>query len=448
MGRSRKDGTPFVNLIMCVPLRDQSGKVRYYLGAQLDITELVNDSTGLTTLKRLMRRHDNNGSLIKHSDNPVETLQHDEFEQLSETFNPQELESLVKLRQRQQLESEQRDIEQTSGEQREARVMAKTPSVALDSTFELNGEGSAPPLGYYKTYLLVRPFPSLRILFASPDLRMPGILQSPLMSKIGGSARVRDELAHALEVGRKVTAKIQWKSKTKPKSRSRWIHCTPLLGVNDAIGVWMVILVDDEDESESEPERASPKEQSSSSSSSTHHVPPIPAQVVPWNTQSHKLQPGGVSTMIWSESGSGRQHEESPRPQLRKTLSRQTSSSGDSRRTPLASRPGPKIAGKSYSFTSAAHGRVSMDDDGCSSREDDKSRPTTSSSQSAIPLKSSMQPKVKIPGQFSVDDDSKRRPPVNMPYRPGVVDDEDGAHRPPARRTYKSLSPYGILFQE
>ena len=31
----RRDGSPFINLIMCVPLRDQANNVRYYLGAQL-----------------------------------------------------------------------------------------------------------------------------------------------------------------------------------------------------------------------------------------------------------------------------------------------------------------------------------------------------------------------------------------------------------------------------
>lgn len=26
----------------------------------------------------------------------------------------------------------------------------------------------------------------------------------------------------------------------------RWIHCTPLLGQNGAVGVWMIVLVEDE----------------------------------------------------------------------------------------------------------------------------------------------------------------------------------------------------------
>lgn len=99
-----------------------------------------------------------------------------------------------------------------------------------------------------RQYLLIRPYPSLRILFASPSLRVPGILQSPFMNKIGGSTRVQDELTTALAEGRGVTAKVRWVSKADEDGRNRWIHCTPLLGSNGQIGVWMVVLVDDDQE--------------------------------------------------------------------------------------------------------------------------------------------------------------------------------------------------------
>jgi hypothetical protein len=102
--------------------------------------------------------------------------------------------------------------------------------------------------GVYQHYLLVRPYPSLKILFASPTMRVPGILQSSFLSKIGGSPRVREELTQALADGRGVTAKIRWITKHDQDGRSRWIHCTSLVGSNGNIGVWMVVLVDDEKE--------------------------------------------------------------------------------------------------------------------------------------------------------------------------------------------------------
>lgn len=76
------------------------------------------------------------------------------------------------------------------------------------------------------------------------------------MTRIGGSTRVRTELEHAFEEGRGVTAKVKWLTRARdPNSdntthseegRSRWLHCTPLLGHTGKIGVWMVVLVDEE----------------------------------------------------------------------------------------------------------------------------------------------------------------------------------------------------------
>ena len=93
--------------------------------------------------------------------------------------------------------------------------------------------------------MLVRPFPSLRILFTSPSLDLPGMVQAPIMDKLGGSARVRNELSQALEDGREVTAKVRWKTNEHEESQDRWIFFTPLIGKKGEIGVWMAILEDD-----------------------------------------------------------------------------------------------------------------------------------------------------------------------------------------------------------
>jgi hypothetical protein len=66
---------------------------------------------------------------------------------------------------------------------------------------------------------------------------------------------VRSDLRAALAEGRGVTAKIRWLSRPdedgEGEGRPRWIHCTPLLGHSGAVGVWMVVLVDDETSSSS-----------------------------------------------------------------------------------------------------------------------------------------------------------------------------------------------------
>lgn len=70
------------------------------------------------------------------------------------------------------------------------------------------------------------------------------MLQSPIMNKIGGSPRARDDLTQALAEGRAVTAQVRWVSRADDEGRSRWIHFTPLFGSNGRIGVWVAILVD------------------------------------------------------------------------------------------------------------------------------------------------------------------------------------------------------------
>lgn len=95
----------------------------------------------------------------------------------------------------------------------------------------------------------------MRILFTSPSLRVPGILQSPFLHRIGGSPRVRADLSAALEEGRGVTAKIRWLARPdedgEGEGRPRWIHCTPLIGHTGAVGVWMIVLIDEEGSRES-----------------------------------------------------------------------------------------------------------------------------------------------------------------------------------------------------
>lgn len=58
---------------------------------------------------------------------------------------------------------------------------------------------------------------------------------------------MRDELLRAFIDGRSVTARVQWLNRYDPHGRGRWVHCTPLLAHNGGIGVWMVVVVDDDE---------------------------------------------------------------------------------------------------------------------------------------------------------------------------------------------------------
>ena len=290
-------------------------------------------------------------------------------------------------------------------------------------------------------YLLVRPYPSLRILFASPDLRIPGILQSPLLSRIGGSTRVRGDLAHALEVGRKVTAKVQWVSRTAATSRARWIHCTPLLGVNDTIGVWMVILVDDEDDSYGEREQVSHETRSAIRWESNYTT-----EALPWDGKRQVAQSGGVSTGVWSDTVEPQSSDEIGRPRARPPMFRQPSEMNEPAQQPFAVGSGPILAVPVSSVASNSDQRIPVDEEKGISIGGANNRPTSRGSP-LIPIQSTMQPKVKIAGLSSFDADRARKAPINVPGRSGAEQETSLDARPSARRTYKSLSPYGILFE-
>ncbi|KAL9124770.1 MAG: hypothetical protein Q9217_005932 [Psora testacea] len=256
----RRDGSPFMNLLMIAPLCDSRGKIRYFIGAQVDVSGLVKDCTDLESLQRLVLQ-EQTGNLHVNG----EEEEKDDFQDLSEMLNMAELEIVRKHggRMHREYQDDDSDIAR-SGAPHMPRLLLQEPSA--DAGQGSHGKQQSGKLsGIYQNvgpgarderccridlqqYLLIRPYPSFRILFASPTLRVPGILQSPFMDKIGGSSRVREELSTALAKGRGVTAKIRWVSRVDEGGRNRWIHCTPLVGSNGQIGVWMVVLVDDDEE--------------------------------------------------------------------------------------------------------------------------------------------------------------------------------------------------------
>ncbi|KAF9638505.1 hypothetical protein BFW01_g9402 [Lasiodiplodia theobromae] len=241
----RRDGSTFLNLLMMAPLMDNRGKVRYFIGSQVDVSGLAKQCTDLPALKRMLAKE---GEMdLDDGEEIPEEQEKDEFQALSEMFNQGEIEMVRKTGGR--MHKEHVEDDDTTSVYHQPRLLIKDTSPPLGARSEVFGKvkNNGKLVGIYSHYLLVRPHPSLRILFTSPSLRVPGILQSAFMDRIGGSSRVREELEQALASGRGVTAKVRWLSSLRPDDdgRSRWIHCTPLLGQNGSVGVWMIVLVDD-----------------------------------------------------------------------------------------------------------------------------------------------------------------------------------------------------------
>ena len=204
----------------------------------------------------------------------------------------------------------------------------------------------------------------------------------------------------------------------------------------------MVILVDDADDGGVEREQVS-QETSSASRLASNYT----ADALPWDERGHRANLSGVSTSIWSDAAESKRYEEATKPKPGRPMFRQPPETDDSAQQSFVARPGPKIAGRAYSVTSNSDRRISIDEESRTSTGGTDDRPS-SQGRTIGSIQSSMQPKVKIAGRPSFDGDGSRKAPVNMPGRQSSEGDTgtvDG--RPFARRTYKSLSPYGILFE-
>lgn len=338
----RRDGSPFMNLLMITPLLDGNGTIRYFLGAQIDTSGLLNDFYGFEHLQKYWEKHggwssdESDDESFAYEDEDSRPRKN-ELQELSELFSHDELETVRKHGGRlhhadlqepmspwkkksrlvigndddpssnakyddEDLHStepnEARPVHRRSngssnsykpnnpdnnGERPESRIMrpGADPSFLSDAPESGTASFDAQVGGYlggvYSHYLLVRPAPHLRVLFASPSMRgQPGLVQSPLMDHIGGAATLRQQIEQAMVRGQSVTAKVRWLSSAGVKnpsvqsqSRSRWIHATPLLGRNGEVGVWMVVLVEEERDGVSRGSRGS---FTGNSFSSGHHV--------------------------------------------------------------------------------------------------------------------------------------------------------------------------------
>ncbi|KAJ5661876.1 PAS-associated C-terminal [Penicillium maclennaniae] len=235
----RRDGSPFMNLLQCAPLCDSHGKIRYFIGAQIDVSGLAMDGAQMESLRELQNLKENPEDQSEWKKDKTE------FQELGELFSPRELQNIhahggnlfQPVLDDINPQHSRLYIPGSPDHEHEPPINLKSPSPSASLT------------GVYKHYLLVRPYPSLRVLFTSPSLQIPGMLQSSFISRIGDTGEKRDSILQAMKAGRSVTARIKWVTRFRSdEGRYRWIHCTPLLANNGEVGVWMVVIIDDEDE--------------------------------------------------------------------------------------------------------------------------------------------------------------------------------------------------------
>jgi hypothetical protein len=82
-----------MNLLMCAPLCDSRGTIRYFIGAQVDVSGLVKECSGMDSLRCLANKSEpsetpENGE-VREEERP-----RDELQDLSQMFNLEELDTV------------------------------------------------------------------------------------------------------------------------------------------------------------------------------------------------------------------------------------------------------------------------------------------------------------------------------------------------------------------
>lgn len=283
----RRDGRPFINLLMIAPLHDKQGKLKYQIGAQVDVTGLVEGGRALEGFQRFLNRRADDKkreeakAKRQGSDNDQQRKSRalSKLRDLSEMFDLEES-AIVQAHSRSNSLDREDDDNRSIGSVDRSRRVYVDPDASDEDDDEEDGEqeqlaksgenwtlgdagdgrlsGKLP--GVYDSFMLLRPAPSLRIVFVSPKLRRFGeVLQTPFLSHVAAPAATLAGLSESLQAGVPVTAKIHFASErgtnrngTELKNggkhedgkhgRAIWISATPLLGADEQIGVWMCVV--------------------------------------------------------------------------------------------------------------------------------------------------------------------------------------------------------------
>ena len=273
----RRDGRPFINLLLVAPLHDDKGKLKYFIGAQVDVTGLVENGRGLDVFERFLtyRQFEDGSKPNVDAETQRKTKALKKLRELSEMFDLEESAVVQTASRASSMSRDSDDNRASSGRRSNRRVLGEEDedSEQEEASDEDDKDawklGSAGPTGLsgklpgiYETYMLIRPAPSLRIIFVSPKLRKIGkVVQSPFLSHVAAPAATLEGLKESLTTGTPVLAKINFlpqagesRDGIKTDSRQRhengkhgracWISATPLVGSDDRVGVWMVVVVE------------------------------------------------------------------------------------------------------------------------------------------------------------------------------------------------------------
>lgn len=140
-----------MNMLMIAPLCDSRGKIRYFIGAQVDVSGLVKDCTDLESLQQLVVREQ-----AEHKDTNGENFDgqqeaKDDFQDLSEMLNMAELETVRKFGGRMHREYQEEEVDKPrNGAPHMPRLLLQEPSADDSQIFDLSSRQSGKLSGIYQ----------------------------------------------------------------------------------------------------------------------------------------------------------------------------------------------------------------------------------------------------------------------------------------------------------
>ena len=141
-----------MNMLMIAPLCDSRGKIRYFIGAQVDVSGLIKDCTDLESLQQLVARDQNldapdfDGQEVK-----------DDFQDLSEMLNMAELDTVRKYggRMHREYQDEEGDVSR-NGAPHMPRLLLQEPTIDSNINYDHSSRQSGRLSGIYQNVMVRR----------------------------------------------------------------------------------------------------------------------------------------------------------------------------------------------------------------------------------------------------------------------------------------------------
>ena len=150
MAGSRRDGSPFMNLLMSAPLCDSRGRIRYFIGAQVDVSGIVKDCSDLESFRRLVTKENVYHDDVNGNANEEEESEKDELQQLSELLSASELDTIRRHGGRSHREPVEMDEDASSVNWNKPRLHLAEPSPDIGKNGQIGARVSGKLSGVYQ----------------------------------------------------------------------------------------------------------------------------------------------------------------------------------------------------------------------------------------------------------------------------------------------------------